>query len=117
MADHTKGNGGEESTVVFDYLKSPQFRTVFATGMIGAVTPDGHIQFSLYNERPAIPRQIVHRLTKQGTLGEEISERRVSREGMVREMEVDVVTTVESAQSFIVWLQGKIDEAKKRKEI
>ena len=68
----TKGNGGEKPTVVFDYLKSPQFRTVFAAGMIGGITPDGHIHFSLFNERSAIPRQMVYRLTEQGTLGEEI---------------------------------------------
>lgn len=116
MADRTKGNGGEVPTVVFDYLKSPQFRTVYAAGTIGAVTPNGHIHFSLFNERPAIPRQMVHRLTEQGKLGEEITERRVSREGIVREMEVDVVMTVETAKSFITWLQSKVDEATTRQQ-
>ena len=117
MADQTKSNGGDKPTVTFNYLKSPQFRTVFATGMIGAITPDGHIHFSLFSERPAIPRQIVHRLTEQGTLGEEISELRVSREGFVREMEVDVLMTVETAKSFIAWLQEKVDLAENRKKV
>ena len=92
MSDQAKGNGETAaSVVVFDLLKSAHFRVIYATGAVGGLTPDGSIHFALYNERPAIPRQMVHPLHDTGKLGDEISDRRVVREGIVREVEVDVI--------------------------
>lgn len=114
MSDRKKGDGEAKPEVVFDYLKSNQFRVVYATGAIGGLTPDGQIHFALYNERPAIPRQIVHRLTDTGALGTEITDRRIGREGVVREMEVDVVVSQQAAEGLVRWLQEQIGELKKR---
>lgn len=111
MAKGNKGNGDEGRTVNFDYIKSPLFRSIHVDGAIGAVTPNGHIHLSLYNERPAIPRQIIHELAPDGQLGEEIPGRRVSRGGIVREMDVDVYMSVETVESLRNWLTDKIDEA------
>ena len=117
MSDQAKGNGGAAApVVVFDYLKSAHFRVIYATGAIGGLTPEGNIHFALYNERPAIPRQMVHPLQDTGTLGDEIPERRVSREGIIREMEVDVILSREAAERLVGWLQVKIDELKKRSQ-
>ncbi len=106
--------GVEESEVNFDYIKGQQFRVIRADGAVGGVTPNGHIHFALFSERRAIPRQSVHPINDDGTLGEELSERRVSRGGFVREMDVDVFVTVDVAENFCAWLQEKIEEAKKR---
>lgn len=117
MSDEAKGNGEAAApVVVFDYLKSAHFRVIYATGAIGGLTPEGNIHFALYNERQAIPRQTVHPLKDPATLGEEILDRRVSREGIVREMEVDVILSAHAAEGLIVWLQNKINELKKRKQ-
>ena len=115
MSDQPKGNGDAAApVVVFDYLKSAHFRVIYATGAIGGLTPEGNIHFALYNERSAIPRQVAHPLDDTGTLGEEIPDRRVSREGIVREVEVDVILSRQAAEGLVSWLQGKIDELKKR---
>lgn len=102
--DHTK--------VKFDYIKSQYFRVIHVDGAVGSVTPAGTLHFALYNERPAIPRQITHLLKADGSLGERLDEETVSRDAFVREMEVDVILTVDVAESLRNWLEDKIKEAR-----
>ena len=101
-----------ETRVVFDYIKSTQFRTIRADGAIGSITPRGFIHFALYSDRPAIPRKTMHTLNPDGTVGSEIPEERVAREGIVREMEVDVFMTVDAAEALAGWLDDKVKEQK-----
>ena len=106
----TKVNGGgtPPENVKFHYLKSTHFRTIHADGAIGSVTPRGHIHMAIYNERHAIPREMVQEIKPDGTLGEVIQSETVVREGIVREMEVDVLMNVEVAKGVINWLEDKI---------
>ncbi len=109
-----RGTGHEEERVVFEYIKSAHFRVIHADGAIGAVTPNGFIHFALYSERAAIPRKLVHKIEEGGRLGAPIPEETVAREGIVREMDVDVFVTVEVAQMLRDWLGEKIKIAKER---
>jgi len=70
---------------------------------------------AIYNERPAIPREMVHEINPDGALGEVIRGETVSRNGIVREMEVDVLMSAESARSIIGWLEDQIKHLEKRK--
>ena len=63
---------------------------------------------AIYNERHAIPQETVQEIKPDGTLGEVIQSETVVREGIVREMEVDVLMNVEVAKSVINWLEDKI---------
>ena len=111
----TKGsNGDADRRISFEYLRSHHFRVIRADGAIGSITPNGHIHFALFNERPAIPRRIVHEFNADGSLGELLPNETVSQGGIVREMEVDVFLTIETAKNIKEWLEGKIDEATKR---
>ncbi len=103
----------ERSKVKFDYIKSQYFRVIHAEGAIGGVTPAGLIHFALYNERGAIPRQITHLIEPDGTLGERVHEETLAREAIVREMDVDIVLSVDVAENLRNWLTDKIKEAKK----
>lgn len=109
-----RGNGDAGSEIVFDYIKSSHFRVIRADGAVGAITPSGHIHFALYSERPAIPRQTVHEIDADGRLGDEKQDRRVSKGGIVREMEVDVFLTPEVAEGIKTWLETTIKEARNR---
>ena len=109
MAEASRGNGGDDRTVVFDYIKSPSFRVIRADGVIGAPTPQGLIHFAFYSERPAIPRQTAHELNADGTLGAESFDRRVSRPGVVREMDVDVFVSVDVAEQLANWLRDQVE--------
>lgn len=103
-----------DPTVNFDYIKSTQFRVIHVDGAIGGITPSGNVHISLYSERPAIPKQVVHNVKANGTLGDEIGEKRVSRGGIVREMDVDVVMSIAAAETLCSWLQQKIEEGKEQ---
>ena len=99
--------------IKFDYIKSNLFRVVHAEGVIGGITPRPAIHMAFYNERNAIPRQTVFPVNEDGTLGPEITEERVVRDAIVREVEVDVVMDLNTAASFLKWLQEKLEIAEK----
>jgi hypothetical protein len=105
----------ENQKVAFDYIKSQQFRVIHVDGAIGGVTPSGLLHFALYSERPAIPRRIVHRVDGSGRLGAGIDELMESRQSIVREMDVDVIATIEVAVSLRDWLTQKIEDHETRK--
>lgn len=118
MTDPEKNPGASavantESRVKFDYLKSHLFRTVHADGVIGGPTPDSRkLYMALYSERAPIPTQVTHELKAIGQemlqLGEEVSELRISRDAVVRELEVGVVMDLASAAILHKWLGEKL---------
>jgi len=100
----------EAPTVVpFHYIKSNFFRVVHCDGAVGNVTPSGLIFVGFYSERGAIPQMMVHEITETGEVGPEHQDERVSKKGIVREVEIGATMSVETATSFITWLQEKVD--------
>jgi hypothetical protein len=86
MTDDTwldPAKGPSDNEVAFDYIKSPDFKVVWADGAIGAITPNGIISFVLFAERPSIPRRQVYDIGDNGRLGEEHTEKRISRGSIV----------------------------------
>ena len=113
-AEWVGGNGPTDgASVAFDYIKSPDFRTVWADGAIGGVTPAGLIHFAVYSERPAIPRRQVFAVLDDEAagqrLGSEIIEKRISRDAIVREMPVDIVVSANVAESLAQWLVQQVE--------
>jgi hypothetical protein len=95
----------------FDYLKSSLFRVVHADGAFGGPTPRGGVHIAFWNERAPIPNQVVHLVTPDGKLGEEDRAKRVTRDAIIREVEVGVTMSLPAAKSFLAWLQDKIKVA------
>ena len=60
------GGGGDikENEVAIDYLKSSDFRVIWADGGVGNVTPNGLVHVAFYAERHAIPRRQVFKLSR-----------------------------------------------------
>lgn len=112
-AKATRGNGEASLRVNFDYIKASHFRVIHMDGAVGAVTPNGHINMSLFSERPPLPRRMVHEL-KENALGDEIKDQRVTRDAIIREMDVDVIMTIDVAESLRTWLRDRIEEANER---
>jgi len=117
MPPNKNGTSDPRPRIRFHYLKSTQYRVIHVDGAIGQTTPLGYIHMSLYSERPSIPREQVQQLKEDGSLGEAIPEETVSREGIVREMEVDAIMDINVAQSLKDWLDKQIKELKKRPNI
>jgi hypothetical protein len=110
-------NGPSQNEVAIDYIKSPDFKVVWADWLIGSATPNGLIHFALYAERPAIPRRQVFAIERSapniGTLGAEVVEKQISRGSIVREMSCDVFITPQVAESLANWLLKRAEELKK----
>ena len=83
--------------VIFSYLKSPHFRVLRTDGAVVSLGTQNTIHVSLFSERAALPQQTTHAVGADGALGPEIAERRVSRSGIVREVDIDAVMTLETA--------------------
>jgi hypothetical protein len=97
------------TSVPFHYIKSNLFRVIHTDGAVGNIAPSGLIFVGLYSERSAIPQIMVHDLTEAGQVGPERTSERVGKTGIVREVEVGATMSVETAITFVAWLQEKID--------
>ena len=111
--ENSGGNGDAGNRVAFDYIKSQHFRVVRADGAIGGLTPAGDIHFALYTERHPIPRRLVHQMD-EGGLGAVLPNETVSRDAIVREMDVDIFVNIGVARSLHQWLGEKIAECENR---
>lgn len=105
----------DSQALMFHYIKNPNFRVIHADGAIGGITPSKFIHFSLYSERPAIPQTITHKLNPDGTLGEVTSS--TGKQGMIREMDVDIIVNLEAARSLRDWLDQTIHALEEQQAI
>lgn len=108
MPNDSPDKGKIPSSILMHYLKSPMFRTIHADGLFGGITPRKNIHMSFWNERSPIPQIIEHKVKPDGTLGEEIIEARIGKNGIVREIDVDVIFDLTTAISIREWLDEKI---------
>lgn len=92
--------------VSFDYIKSPQYRTIHADGVHGGVSPRGYIQMAIWNQRHAIPTKTTHEVRDDGAIGDEL--RREGRDAIVREVDVTAIFDLQLAKAMVVWLVDKI---------
>lgn len=98
----------EESSIGFDFIKSPYFRNIHLDGVYGGITPKGNIHMAVYNERFAIPKKMVYRVASDGSLGDEIIEKREQLD-VVRELEANILLDLNTAKYLIGWLQNQVD--------
>jgi len=102
------GGSAPVKKVRFHYIKSNHFRVIHVDGAHGGITPTGMIQVAFHNDRSPIPQQVVSTVHENGTLGREIAEERVSRDGVVREVEVEAIMSLDTARALRKWLDEKI---------
>ena len=101
------GDDSGSPEVQFHYIKSNHFRVIHADGAFGGVTARGYVQVAFYSERRAIPRVIgLVRDAETGSLEEKVID---TREGWVREVEVDVLLDERTTEELVEWLQDKLN--------
>jgi hypothetical protein len=102
----------DTSVVRFHYMKSNAFRVIHADGVLGGPTPSGLIHLSFFSERFPIPTVIEHAITDAGggrrELGKEIAKE--GKDGVVREVEVGVMMSLEMAKQLRSWLSNHIQQ-------
>lgn len=90
----------------FHFIKSNYFRVIHADGVFGGPSASGNLHISFFNERLPLPVSIEHEISNVGALGAEIS--RESKDGVVREVEADVVMSLDAAMALHRWLGEKL---------
>ena len=99
------------SEVSFDFIKSNLFRVIAVDGAFGGLSPNARkIHMAVYSERRPIPKRTVHVISEEGVLGDEVSDKREVRDAFVREVEADLVISLEVAQAMRAWLDDRITE-------
>jgi len=98
------------SSVKFHYIKGNLFRVIHVDGAIGGITPQRQVFVSLFSERAALPTLIEYGISPDGVLGEE--KLREGKEGLVREMDVGIVLSVEGAKQLAEFLQKQLQVLK-----
>jgi hypothetical protein len=101
----TENDQSTPNTLNFDYIKGTQFRAVHADGAYAGLTGSG-VTVSFYSERQAIPQRVVHKINPDHTLGDEIRERRVARDAIVREVDVCVVMSLDVLKALVTVLSN-----------
>jgi len=96
------------SSISFHWRKSNYFRVIHADGAFGGLTPDGNVFFTLYSDHPPIPDETIQSVMADGTLGQEVLEKRVITQGVERELEVSVVMPLSTAKALRDWLDERI---------
>jgi hypothetical protein len=86
--------------LVIEFIKSQQFRVVHVDGAIGGPTLAGLIHLAVFSERAAIPRRIVASVV-DGIVGDPIAEETVVRDGVIREIDTDMIMSVSAAEDVI----------------
>jgi hypothetical protein len=101
--------------ITFHFIKSANFQEILMEGVWGGLTPHGRIQMAIYNERQPIPKTATYEV-KGNRLGGEITEERESLQGIVRNIEANVVMDLEAAEMLRSWLDDNIKRLKEIQE-
>ena len=92
-----------------EFEKGDNYQEVYAEGAFGGITPSGLIRFMLYNDRGPTPKALHHEIDPDGSLGPEISEKRETNDGFVRDLKIGVTMTPSAAAALAAWLKEKVD--------
>lgn len=116
MSDKSGGNGDDAGRQIrFHYIKNNNFRVIHVDGAYGGLTPRGNIHMAVYSERNAIPRETTFALKDSGGLVDKPKEV-VSRDGVVRELDADLMMDVKTAKEVHQWLGQQIAVIEKTKQ-
>ena len=110
-ASSADNNTNAKETLTFHYIKSNQFRVIHVDGMIGTFTPSSEgIEMVLFSERQPIPLQVTYEFEDDGS-ATEVS--RVGREGVTREVDVNAIMSVDTAEQIGKWLLEQVAFARR----
>lgn len=102
------------------FAKSRFYRVIHADGAWGGLTPQVNIQMALYSERVKVPDLVTYAAESSGLKelerdGKSVPARSAERE-IERELEADVILSLEAALALRDWLDKKIDDATKARQ-
>lgn len=101
----------DESEITYHFIKSNYFRVIHCDGVIGGPSPGAElIEVAVFNERIPIPLQTVHRF-EDGRINP-IPASQVGRKGVVREVECNIIMSIEAAELVAKWLNEAVQKVR-----
>lgn len=107
MSENLKSSEKSKQEIEFHYLRTNNYRSYHVDGVYGGVTPKGNIYMELFLERGPTPRNVIHELKDDGSLGKELTKQ--SKSGLIREVEAGIVVDLRTAEALRNWLSEKIE--------
>ncbi len=86
-----------DKKILFDvhFLKNSDFRTSFASGVFGGLTPQGLINCNFYIDRAPLPNRITYQVTPpHAQLNRENEFEREGKKGIIREVPFGIIIDV-----------------------
>ena len=78
-------------------------------GFYGGINPvTGELHISIFSERAPIPTSTVHQLNENGTLGDELPEKREGRDGVVRVVQDTIYMDLATTLALQDWLSQRL---------
>lgn len=107
MAEKIDAGRVPELTVNYYFTQTPDYRVIHVDGAFGGPTPQGNLFLGLFSEHFPLPERVSHHIAG-GKLSDELPEHRVTRDGIIREVEVGVVMDLQAAKALHDWLGANI---------
>lgn len=101
----------DETKIGIHYQRSRHYRTINADGAQFGITPRGNLQFTLFTDQAPLPEYVLHDVTPEGKLGDPVEE--VKKEGIVREVAVNVIMDINTATAFMEVFQQILEKAQR----
>jgi hypothetical protein len=113
-----KAASSEQPTKTFNivFFRAPFFRTVQADGAWGRISPANSIHLSLFNDCGPLPAVATHKIRADGILTGEMNVSIPAGTDLVRQVEVDVVLSLESAKAVRDTLENFIKLLEKNRQ-
>jgi hypothetical protein len=105
------------SELEIHFLKGNGFRVVHITGAWFGADPEGNLHLTFFNDRAPIPKKIVLNVNEDGVSTGEIPSKRESKQGIVRELEFDVVLSLQAASRLHESLGENLEAMKRIRQI
>lgn len=99
------------SEIPIHFVKGNHFRVAQASGAWFGTDPQGNFHLTFYSERLPLPKKIIFKLNEKGQFLHEDITKRESKDGIVREMEIDIVMSVAAAQGLAQLLTQNLQSA------
>jgi len=105
---------GQPRELTIRVEKSPQARSIHADGVWGGVTPTGQIIMGIWTQFNTYPEHLTYDVTPEGSLE---NERRSPTDSLLtRQIEAEIIMSVDLARSMRDWLNDKIRDFERGRE-
>ena len=103
----TQQEPGNLTEIRSQFERSNLCRVIYADGVWGSVTPHLNIYMAVYNEHWMLPHEVVYAVD-QGSLNEKPQ---VPPEALTRQLEVEILFSIDTARSVGEWLLQRAKDA------